>query len=564
MKYALFTLLLIFSACANQTAPTGGPKDKTPPQLISSQPEHRSVNVKTNEIVLEFDEYVKLDKAKEQIIISPNFDSETQYESRKNKVFIKFENNLPDSTTITVNFREAIKDITEGNSPDNLKLAFSTGSYLDSLTMSGTVTDLLTDQPSKDYSVYLYNSNDTLNVFEDSPLYFTKTNKEGLFKFENIKTGSYNIYAVNDKNKNLKIDFNSESYAFYDSSFTLNDSINNIELRPYYFNIDSNKIKSARQNGTIYEVKFLKYITNYNLISIDSNVLYSNFTDKDHKSIQIYNYNLSQDSIQTIIEYTDSTLIQKNDTINLKFTETVRSPKEFTQNIKLEKIFPSDGNLKGTIQFNKPIISINYDSIYLYLDSLNIIPISESYLNSNVLKDEFYINYKIDKIHFESKENTEAYSGTQQRETKEKSINPQPNKNIRPYLYIGRGAFVSVEQDTLNFKQTNLSFAKIDEYGTILLETTSSKTNFTVQLLDKDYKTIMEQPGKNQMTFTKVPPGDYIIRVLIDSDESNQWDIGNIRLNKTPEPIYFYTNDSGKKEITIRANWELGPLLLEF
>ena len=577
MKYQLFTLFIILSSCANQTAPTGGPKDKTPPTLVYSNPEHQSVNVSTNEIELEFDEYIKLDKAKEQIIISPNIDSDIQYQSRKNRVFIKFDKYLPDSTTFTINFREGIKDITEGNSPKDLKLAFSTGSYLDSLTISGSVKDLLTDKPSKDYSIFLYNSKDTLNIFEDSPLYFTKTNKTGRYKFENIKNGEYKIYAVNDDNKNLKLDFSTESYAFLDSTLVLNDTLADINLRTYYFNIDSNKLKSARQNGTIYELKFSKYVSTYVLKSYDSTELYSNFTDKDHRSIQIFNYNITKDSLQTIIEYSDSTKLILTDTVTIKFEETVRTPKEFTQNIKLEKIFPSDGNLKGVLEFNKPIISINYDSIYLYLDSLNLIPLTPSNLQVNQLKDSYNLSYTIDKSLFESKEPKENSqneikpkelssnsSTNDSTETKTKSKPPSPTQIIRPHLYIGKGAFVSAENDSIISKKTNLTFTKLDEYGTILLETRTTYTNYVVQLLNSEFKIIQELPGQSKMTFYKVPAGEYTIRVLIDNNQNGIWDLGNINNNEPPEQIYFYTNDEDKKEITIRANWELGPLILDF
>ena len=577
MKYQLFTLFIILSSCANQTAPTGGPKDKTPPTLVYSNPEHQSVNVSTNEIELEFDEYIKLDKAKEQIIISPNIDSDIQYQSRKNRVFIKFDKYLPDSTTFTINFREGIKDITEGNSPKDLKLAFSTGSYLDSLTISGSVKDLLTDKPSKDYSIFLYNSKDTLNIFEDSPLYFTKTNKTGRYKFENIKNGEYKIYAVNDDNKNLKLDFSTESYAFLDSTLVLNDTLADINLRTYYFNIDSNKLKSARQNGTIYELKFSKYVSTYALKSFDSTELYSNFTDKEHRSIQIFNYNITSDSLQTIIEYSDSTKLILTDTVTIKFEETVRTPKEFTQNIKLEKIFPSDGNLKGVLEFNKPIISINYDSIYLYLDSLNLIPLTPSNLQVNQLKDSYNLSYTIDKSLFESKEPKENSqneikpkelssnsSTNDSTETKTKSKPPSPTQIIRPHLYIGKGAFVSAENDSIISKKTNLTFTKLDEYGTIILETRTTYTNYVVQLLNSEFKIIQELPGQSKMTFYKVPAGEYTIRVLIDNNQNGIWDLGNINNNEPPEQIYFYTNDEDKKEITIRANWELGPLILDF
>ncbi|QSE98143.1 Ig-like domain-containing protein [Fulvivirga lutea] len=559
MRRYLPLVILFLASCANQTAPTGGPKDQDPPNLVSSNPKNKSINVKTKEIELVFDEYVKLNKADDQIIISPQTEIEKKYKIRKDKVYIEFDEYLPDSTTYTINFREGIQDLTEGNSPEDLKLAFSTGSYLDSLFIKGSVKDILTDKPGSNYSLFLYNAQDTLNIFEDKPLYFTKASDKGIYKFENIKNGNYNIYAVSDKNKNLKLELDEESHGFIESTIKLDSSISKIDIITTSTNAKPLALISARQNGTIFEIKYNKNIIDYSLINTDTIELYSNFTDENQTNIQIFNNNITLDSTETYVIATDSLGTQSLDTIMVKFEETVRQPKEFNSKINLEKVYQSDGLLKGSISFNKPIISYNFDSIYLFLDSLNLIKLDTSnYLKANKYLDRFDLEYTINKSLFESKETEQEQVSTNRSDSVKRT--PPP----KPHLYVGHGAFVSVDSDSTNQQQSNLAFAQLSNTGTLLVEINTEETDFIVQLLTPQFKIVQEKQNVHIFSFDKVNPGDYLVRVLVDKNKNGRWDPGNINLNILPEPVVFYTNDEDNKQLTIRANWELGPNIITF
>src|SRR6187455_1086808 len=133
IKYSFLLLLpLFFLCCARQTSPTGGPKDSIPPKLIQSNPALGQTNFKGKEITLEFNEAVNLNNPKEQIIIIPDVNKEYTATTRKNTIKIVLDSKLKDSTTYSLNFRDAVQDVTEKNIPENLKIAFSTGDYIDS------------------------------------------------------------------------------------------------------------------------------------------------------------------------------------------------------------------------------------------------------------------------------------------------------------------------------------------------------------------------------------------------------------------------------------------------
>ena len=51
--------MILVCGCAEPRPPTGGPRDETPPQLVSQEPAHESVNVPTTtQLKLTFSEYV--------------------------------------------------------------------------------------------------------------------------------------------------------------------------------------------------------------------------------------------------------------------------------------------------------------------------------------------------------------------------------------------------------------------------------------------------------------------------------------------------------------------------
>ena len=297
-KINLFFLALgFFWSCANQTQPTGGPKDETPPVLLSVVPADQSVNYSGKQITLEFNEFVKADKLNQQLIITPRFDVPYNVKQNKNVISLVFEENFEDSTTYTFNFRESIKDLTEGNAATNLIIAFSTGDYLDSLSLSGKVDHLLLNKPAEEFLVGLFKYPDTLNLFNSKPLYSTKTTADGIFEFQNLKNDLFNIYAYQDKNDNLLCESDKESHGFLTDPITLDNSLDSIQIYVQQIDVRPLRIVSSRPNGKYFELKFNKYITSYNLDNLsDSIPIFSSMLEKNHM-IRIYDTNNTNDSL---------------------------------------------------------------------------------------------------------------------------------------------------------------------------------------------------------------------------------------------------------------------------
>ncbi len=566
--YILF-LSILFS-CANQTQPTGGPKDEEPPVLESSSPRQGELNVEAKQIELDMNEAIKLNSFKEQLIITPRIDAEYTVKYRKNKVIITFDETLPDSTTYTFNFREAIQDITEGNSPENLKLAFSTGSYLDSMSVSGQVFNLLTDGPGENITVALYTLNDTLDIFSGPPLYFTKTNAEGIYSFENIKIDTYHIYAFDDNNKNLTNQSKSESYGFSAESLVLDSSVTELNIPIQLLNIRELELQSFRQSGTVFTLKFNKHVVNYSLQPADSSLtLQSNFTDNSHETIQIFNTVPIADSLMVFVDASDSLQLHILDTAWVRFEETQRKPLEFKHDLKLSKVITDQRLVQGSVIFSKPITTINLDSTYIYIDSLHIYPLDSTHFTWNFYQDHMDFSYLLDRSLFEKPDETKEDQSPPQSQpdttqpadtTQTDSLaTDQPKPELSPHIRFAPNSFISAQNDSSQNITQDFTFAKPDQFGTIILEVETQEPNFFIQLLDSRDQVVQEKYNLTNFEFKYIEPGTYRIRILIDSNQNGQWDPGNILLNTEPEPVLFYHSSTDQQEITIRANFEIVP-----
>ena len=129
-------LALYAISCATIVSPTGGPKDITPPKMLSSQPSDLSTNFNGNKIVLNFDEYIELKTPEKYLLISPPLKDLPDIKIKGHSVVIKLEDSLRVNTTYNFYLGDAIVDISENNPFANFNFAFSTGPDIDSLSLS--------------------------------------------------------------------------------------------------------------------------------------------------------------------------------------------------------------------------------------------------------------------------------------------------------------------------------------------------------------------------------------------------------------------------------------------
>lgn len=215
---ALFLIvLLIIGSCANVVSPTGGPKDEQPPRVVESTPPNYSPNYNGEEIRIYFDEFVELRELRQNLLVSPPLKYDPDIRLRGRSVVINIGDTLRENTTYNFFFGESIVDITEGNPISNFQYVFSTGDYVDSLSIQGKLVDAATLEPKPDAFVMMYDSIfDSVPMLE-RPVYISKTNEQGTFNIRNMRDDEYLMFALVDMNSNYLYDTPDETIAFSDS-----------------------------------------------------------------------------------------------------------------------------------------------------------------------------------------------------------------------------------------------------------------------------------------------------------------------------------------------------------
>ncbi|SNS42859.1 Polysaccharide lyase family 4, domain II [Belliella buryatensis] len=512
----------------------GGEKDLDPPVLVSIKPANESTNIKPQTIELEFNEYVKLDNASKQIIITPRINKDEMVVTAiKNRVVIKLNQDLEDSTTYVFNFQKSIQDITESNPAENLKLVFSTGNDIDSLKFSGRVSYLFPqkDKFIKDVLVGLYEKNDTTDVLTASPYYIAATDSSGNFEITNIKAGEYRAYAWFDSNNSLKAEDKSEPYGFLGDTILINNDIQNVQFYISKADLSDLKINRSSTVGENFDVILSKFPTETTIDHEDFGQKL--FYRRNEKNLRFYHTELRNDSIATRLNFKDSVGNQIDTLIYLKFEESDRKKEslEITSNSGSSFL----KNLRAEFTFNKPLKKINYDSLIVKYDTASIIQIIPDWVSLvdstdfTKLKIEIPISDSIAKSTFQ--------------------------------IYAADSTFFDVENQ-FNDKKIEANYKKLNPETLVtelIVEVASDKRPLLIELLDKAGKTYRQAylENTNKYSFTNLEPNTYQVRVIIDENKNRMWDPSNMNYNRQSESVYYYTNPDDPKsyDVLLKAGW---------
>jgi uncharacterized protein (DUF2141 family) len=555
LLYPLFVL-----SCAKQSAPTGGPKDTIPPKLVRAIPPNEALNFKGKSVEMEFSEMIILNNPQEQLIITPSIGKDFQLKTKKNSVILQFENDLLDNTTYTFNFREAVQDVTEKNPVRNFQIAVSTGPYIDSLALTGTVTDLIKGKEIKDATVALHVKNDTFNIMKHPATIFTKTDDKGKFKINHLKPGTYYMYAFEDKNRNLFIDSKTESYSFTPDPINLYRDSSKIALGVIRLDARPLKLTSARPYNTYFNIRTSKNLKTFTLEASNKTDLYYSFGE-DQSNIKVYNTITKGDSIQIKLNAQDSIGNSIDTTFYAKFLQQEATPERFSATAQSSSIIADKGFLKVTIGLSKPLKEIDFDSLYFQPDSATHISFTKEDISYDEIHRLLTLNKTLDKTFFVTKEPDKSPTNPA-KSNKDKKTRTEKQLN---QLYAGRGALISVEQDSSKKLIQSITPLKAEDLSKIIYDIKTQRKKIIIQLLDKDFKVLQEEFDKHKGEFTNLTAGEYLIRVILDQNGNKKWDLGNYYKNQAPETIIYYKEPvKGTMTIKLKANWdyELSPLLI--
>lgn len=536
--FFVFIVVIAWFSCAKQSSPMGGPKDEDPPILLETYPQNNSINVRPREINLLFNEFIQLENPNKQIIITPRVKAdEIEFLAIKNRVNIKLNQELEDETTYVFNFQKSVQDITEKNPAESLKLVFSTGSTIDSLSISGKITYIFPpkEKELKDILVGLYEENDTTDLFTSPPYYISQADTAGNFSITNIKAGVFRLYAWHDENNSLKAEYRNEAYGFYSEPIDINSDISNVHINLFKGDLSDLKINRSSPSGQNYDIVLSKSPQNYDVKHEDIGT--KMFYRLNDKTIRIYHNTIENDSTEVQLVLSDSVGFSIDTTLYAKFEPSDR--REENLEISINSGLSFLNNIRSEWTFNKPVRFINYDSLFITYDTAGIIPITAEniYFLDSAKRTRLIMELFIpDSL---TNETYTIYAGDSSIQDIKGIFNKDPIKaNYR-----------KLKQDRL---ADGISGTVHTEERPILLQLINKKNEIIEELYLED---------TNSYEFTRIESGDYRIRAIIDRNKNKRWDPGNYFENRQPEPLYFYYDDEeGTDEFILKGSWLLNEI----
>ncbi len=517
--------LLAMVNCAKRGSVGGGEIDEIPPQFIKASPPNQTTNFSAKEIRIYFDEYVKLQDPQKHIIISPPMDPKptiTPLGGANKYIKIKILDTLLENTTYSINFGQSIVDNNEGNSFPFFSYVFSTGDFLDSLQIKGTIKDAIVKQLDPFITVALYEVDESYTdslVYNELPRYITSTQDSIRFEFNNLKEGDYKLIALKDAASNYKFDPRQDKIGFYERHVTLpadTSTVFNLNLFKEVLPYKVIKPKQISKNHFIFGYEGVADSMQIRLLTSDipPEFKYRIFKDTQHDSLQYwFTPFFEKDTLRFEVKNTD----QNIDTLITRFKDQYKDSLVIRSNTK-STLAPNEA---FSISANTPLAKVNTEKITL------------------VDKDTLPVPFTVALDTLQNKATFQFESS-------------EDNRYSFQLLPESITDFIANVNDTIDF---TIRTQKLADYGKMFL-TLEGIQNFPVlvQLTNEKGEKVSEKSAtKNEeLTFEYLVPNQYNVRIVFDANKNGKWDTGDFLKELQPEKVQYLGTS-----IDVRANWEV-------
>jgi len=543
----LLSLPVLLQNCAQVASPPGGKKDTLAPKLVESTPKNRQLNYQGKTVELLFDEYVTAENLQQKLLITPQDTNPYTVRLLPQGIRLIFNDNFKPNTTYTISFADAIRDVTERNVAENPKLVFSTGPAIDSLRIGGTILDADSKLPVFNMVVGLFGPNDTLPVQRKRPSYFARTDTNGIYLIENIKAGLYKPYAFQDADLNLVNNQPGERVGFRDTLVNLTRNYDDIDMIGFRGTVKPRITRRERTDETM-GIELSSGIASYrmkpqpptsaSLTPADSVV---SFLERPNL-IRVYKPagRAPGDTIALAITAIDSTGNITDLKERLYFSPLKARTRDKTGlvlDIDPKSGEQIDNNQVFALTFNKPVKTFDQTRFRIFKsDSTKALPAtatSFSFSNGNARL----------------------------------TITARTNLTDTLNLLFQRGAFISIQNDTAARARVRYLILNPDDYGLIAgtvnrppnltrPDRTRPDEKFVVELTDESYKVLRSVANTRNYSFTRLKPGRYRVRLIVDRNGNGRRDAGNIQKLIQPEELIYHPGIT-KGIIPLKANFEL-------
>jgi uncharacterized protein (DUF2141 family) len=530
IRMVLLLVVILLSSCAKRGSISGGLKDTLAPVLKICIPKNYTTNFNAKTVQFTFDEYVKLKNVNKQLIISPplKYQPEITPSTASKTITLKIKDTLAPNTTYSFNFGESIQDNNEGNPLRQFQFLCSTGSYIDSLSIKGTIADAHDKKTDHFVSVMLYEANEKYTdsiIYKENPRYVTNTlDSATTFELGHLKAGKYLLVALKDENSNYRFNPKEDKIGFHQQFITVpTDSVFNLKL---FKEVPANKTVKASQASA-----------NRLLLGYEGEP--SNIKVSMAKAGENYPVLLTK--------------FPKKDSIQVWHKPIKWPTKTKEEKAKIDSVAVAVTNGKDLQNF---VVKLKG----LKVDSLSIKPVFSGVLP---LKNEFeletstpIVKWDASKMSIKRKDSTQvafavANDTWNQKITLAFSKEPLEKYTIQ-FLPGALTDFMEQTNDTLSYKIETKNTA---EYANLQLNFTNAKRfPLLVELTDKSGEVIEQAVVTNlqPLSFSLIKPEKYTLRVVYDDNQNKVWDAGNFLAKRQSEEVFYFP-----KEIDVRANWDV-------
>lgn len=600
---ALLMLMIVVYSCASMGNPDGGPYDEEPPKFVRSTPKPFAINSKEKKVTIEFDEFIKLEKAAEKVVVSPPQLEQPEIKASGRKVVVGLVDSLRPNTTYTIDFADAIVDNNEGNPLGNYAFTFSTGTTIDTMEVSGTVLSASDLEPVKNIQVGLH-SDLSDSAFMKKPFdRVSRTDSRGHFSIRGIAPGKYRIYALMDGNQNYLFDSKTEMIAFSDSIIipAMEDAMRQDTIWKDSLTIDT--IKSVGYT------RFLPDDIILRAFKEENDRQYLTRSERDKENHFVLTFSARADTLPTlkglnfderdafIIEKTDrndsicywikDSLIYQMDTLEIQMdylatdtldrlvpqTDTLFLANKLTR-AEREKLEAKAAEEKEKERKKKEKKGEKIEPEPTKFLTLNVDAPSAFDLDRNVYLsfDEPVASIDTAAIHMEIKKDSLweeipflFVSDSVLPRKYEILAEWEPEKEYQ--LSIDSMAFKGVYGLHTNKVKQTMKVKKLNEYGTILLNITGADSTAVVELLDGSGKVLRQQriTPQNTADFYYLNPGTkFYIRLFNDRNGNGVWDTGKYSEHLQPEEVYYFPKVwEMKANFDFEENWNINAVPVE-
>lgn len=600
---ALVSVIIAMYACASMGTPDGGPEDYDPPKFVRSTPEPNAINYNKKKVTIEFDEFIKLEKASEKVIISPPQAEAPEVRASGKKVIVQFQDSIKQDITYTIDFGDAIVDNNANNPLVQFAFAFSTGNTVDTMAVSGTVLNAENLEPIKGIQVGLHkNLNDS--AFVKLPFdRISRTDSRGRFTIRGVAPGKYRIYALMDGNQNYFFDSKTEQIAWSDSLIV--PSMEPAVRQDTVWNpLDTAKIDTIK---TINYTRFLpdnimlrafkeendfQYLQKSERPKTNQFSIYFSAKNKELPAVKgldfdeqklIVEANSRKDSL---LYWITDTVLCERDTLTLQLdywaTDTLKQLVPKTDTLRFVNKIPRERRLamreeemkKKEKERKKRARKGDTLSVETKFLGINVDAPSSLDLNRNITVsfDEPITSIDTAAIHMTHKVDTVwqdipflFVTDTIAPRRYEILADWKPGDEYR--LNIDSLAFQGVYGLRTDKVEKSLKVKTLEDYGTLYLNITGAGQHAIVQLLNSSDAVIRQQPVTDKGTcdfYFLQPSTKYYIRLFNDSNNNGKWDTGSYKQKLQAEEVYYFPKVwEMKANFEFEENWDINAKPLD-